>query len=132
MSAKVRRAVATSLAALGLAVLTAGALRSALRVPLGTSISVARKFWAGNPTTRVLNSGLFRSDPSLGAAVVAADRAWPLTWDADLVFPLELASDPADEKSRAVAFVLAPRRVFVSRGRLEGRPFTLSPRRGPR
>lgn len=132
MSAQARRLLATSLAALGLAVLTAGALRSTFRVPLGTSLSVARKFWAGNGTTRLLNSRLFRADAALGVAVIAADRAWPLAWDADLVLPLELASDPADEKGRAVAFVLAPRRVFVSRGRLGGQPFTLSPRRGSR
>jgi hypothetical protein len=100
-------------------------------MPFATSLGIARRFWAASGRARVLNSRLFRNDVELGAAVIAMDRAWPLAWDVDLVLPAELGADRAEEKRRAAAFVLSPRRVFVGRGALDGKPFVLTPRRTP-
>lgn len=115
MSAKARRLVATSLAALGLAALAAGALRSALRIPLGTSLSVARKFWTGNATTRVLNSPLFVRDRRFGEELLRADATLPLDRDVVLTVGASTPPDRAEARRRLAAFVLAPRKVTLSR-----------------
>ena len=125
-----RRVLAALLVTVGLAALATSAFR--LDAPGGVSVSLARKFWRASPRARVLNSRLFQSDVELGAALVAADRAWPLVWDADLVLPEDLAEALAEEKRRKAAFVLAPRRVFVRRDSLAGERFSLVPRRPPR
>jgi hypothetical protein len=115
VSTNARRVVATALAALGLAVLTAGALRTALRVPLGTSLSVARRFWAGNTPTRVLNSPPYLRDRRFGEELLRADATLPL--DGDVVLKMSAATPPdrAEERRRLAAFVLAPRRVTLRR-----------------
>jgi len=126
----VRRLLALLLAAAGITALGSAALR--LEAPLATSLSVARKFWRASPRARVLNSRLFRRDVELGSALIAADRSWPLGWDADLVLPPDTDPQTSLDMRRAAAFLLAPRRVFVSREPLEGPSFALRPRRGPR
>jgi hypothetical protein len=125
MSPAFRRAVAGVLAAAALLVLTARAWESV--APLPVSLSVMRKFWRADSTTRLLNSRLFRRDPELGAALVSRDRFLPLDADVVLTVPPGLANGAAEEMRRKAAFVLAPRRVTLARGETGPDGFAISP-----
>ena len=127
MSSSVRRTAALLVSLAALALLAARAVESV--APVGTSLSVARKFWRAGSPTRLLNSRLFRRDPELGAALVARDRSLPLDADVVLTVPPSLPDAPAEEMRRKAAFVLAPRRVTLARGETGREGFALA--RGP-
>ena len=114
MSSAFRRSAALLVAFFGLALLAVRAVETVL--PLGASLSVARRFWHAPSPTRLLNARLLRHDTEFGAALIGRDRAWPLTADVVLVLPAGLPEASAEEKRRAAAFVLAPRRVTLTRG----------------
>ena len=125
MSPSFRRAAALLVALAGLALLASRAVESV--VPVGASISVAKKFWRAGSPTRLLNSQLFRRDPELGAALVLRDRFLPLDADVILTVPPSLPEGAAEEMRRKAAFVLAPRRVTLARGETGREGFALAP-----
>jgi hypothetical protein len=125
MSPSFRRAAALLVALAGLALLASRAVESV--VPVGASISVAKKFWRAGSPTRLLNSRLFRRDPELGAALVLRDRFLPLDADVILTVPPSLPEGAAEEMRRKAAFVLAPRRVTLARGETGREGFALAP-----
>lgn len=125
MSPAFRRAAAGVLAAAAFLLLGTRAWESV--APLPVSLSIMRKFWRAGPTTRLLNSRLFRRDPELGAALVARDRFLPLNADVVLTVPPGLADGAAEEMRRKAAFVLAPRRVTLARGMTGPDGFALAP-----
>jgi hypothetical protein len=122
MSPSFRRAAALLVA---LAALAAHAVESV--APLGSSLSVAKKFWRAGSQTRLLNSRLFRRDPEFGAALVTRDRFLPLAADVVLTVPPSLPDGPAEEMRRKAAFVLAPRWVALARGETGREGFALAP-----
>jgi hypothetical protein len=125
MSPGLRRAAAFLVAVAAFALLASRAIESV--APLGASLSVARKFWRAGPTTRLLNSRLFRHDAELGAALISRDRILPLGVDVVLTVPPSLADDAAEEMRRKAAFVLAPRRVTLARGETGREGFAVTP-----
>jgi hypothetical protein len=127
MSPSFRRGAALVLALAALALLAARAVESV--VPLGASLSVARKFWRASSPTRLVNSRLFRRDPELGAALVSRDRSLPLEADVVLVVAPLLPANAAEEMRRKAAFVLSPRRVTLARGETGSSGFALVPAR---
>jgi hypothetical protein len=125
MSTSFRRAAALLVALAAFVVLAFRAVESV--VPVGASISVARKFWAAGGPTRLLNSRLFRRDPELGSALLSRDRFLPLDADVVLTVPPSLPDAAAEEMRRKAAFVLAPRRVTLARGETGREGFALAP-----
>lgn len=125
MSPSFRSAAALLVALASLALLASRAVESV--VPVGASISVAKKFWRAGSPTRLLNSRLFRRDPELGAALVLRDRFLPLDADVILTVPPSLPEGAAEEMRRKAAFVLAPRRVTLARGETGREGFALAP-----
>jgi hypothetical protein len=125
MSPSFRRAAALLVALASLALLASHAVESV--VPVGASISVAKKFWLAGGPTRLLNSRLFRRDPELGAALLSRDRFLPLDADVILTVPPSLPDGAAEEMRRKAAFVLAPRRVTLARGEMGREGFALAP-----
>ncbi len=124
MSTAFRRAAALLAAVAAFALLAAQAVESV--TPIGASLSVAKKFWRAGSTTRLLNSRLFRRGPELGAALVARDRFLALDVDVVLTVPPSLPDDAAEEMRRKAAFVLAPRRVTLTRGETGREGFALA------
>ena len=124
MTASVRRAAALLVALAGLALLASRAVESVL--PVGASISVAKKFWRAGTSTRLLNGRLLRYDTKFGGALIARDLSWPLSADAVLTLPWTMPDAAAEERRRAAAFVLAPRRVTLARGEAGPEGFALS------
>jgi hypothetical protein len=125
MTSAFRRTAALLVALAALALLASHAVESV--VPVGASISVAKKFWRAGSPTRLLNSRLFRRDPELGAALVTRDRFLPLDADVILTVPPSLPDGAAEEIRRKAAFVLAPRRVSLARGETGREGFALAP-----
>ena len=123
MNSSFRRAAALSVAFAGLALLASWAVESI--VPVGASISVAKKFWRADSPSRLLNSRLFRRDPEFGAALVSRDRFLSLDADVILTVPPSLSEGAAEEMRRSAAFVLAPRWVTLARGKTNREGFAL-------
>ena len=124
MTTSFRRAAALLVAVVGLALLASRAVESV--VPVGASISVAKKFWRAGTSTRLLNGRLLRYDTKFGGALIASDLSWPLSVDAVLTLPWTAPDAAAEERRRAAAFVLAPRRVTLARGEAGPEGFALS------
>lgn len=124
MTPGIRRLAAAVVASAALVVLGVRAWESV--APLPASLSVMRKFWRAGPQTRLLNSRLFRRDPELCAALIARDRFLPLDADVVLTVPPGLPDAPAEEMRRKAAFVLAPRRVTLARGKTGREGFALA------
>jgi hypothetical protein len=120
-----RRAAAALVAAAVLAVLAARAWETV--APLPVSLSVMRKFWRAGTQTRLLNSRLFRREPDFGVALLSRDRFLPPGVDVLLTVPPELPEGAAEDMRRRAAFVLAPRRVTLARGKPGAPGFALAP-----
>lgn len=134
MTPALRRAAAVFAAAAVLLVLAGEAWDSV--APLPATLSVMRKFWRAGPTTRILNSRLFRRSPELGIALVQRGRLLPSSADVVLTVPPGLPDVEAEEMRRKTAFLLAPRRVALARGVTGREGFLLAaappaPRRAP-
>ena len=114
MSGAFRRRAALLVACFGLALLAIRAAETVL--PVGTSFSVARRFWRAGSPTRLLNARVLRHETEFGAALISRDRAWPLETNVVLVLPPGASDAGAEERRRMAAFVLAPRRVTLARG----------------
>jgi hypothetical protein len=123
MSAAFRRTAALLVALAAFVLLATRAVESV--APMGTSLSVARKFWRAGTPTRLLNARILRRDPDLGAALIARDRSWPLGVEVVLVLPRAVPDGSAEERRRTAAFVLAPRRVTLARGETGPEGFSL-------
>jgi hypothetical protein len=109
-----RRVAAGSLLLAGIASLAVPAVR--LDAPLRSSVSLARKFWRANATSRLANSPFFSPDLDFVRALLTADRSLSLSADVVLTLPLELPAAEAEMRRRRAANLLAPRRVLLARG----------------
>lgn len=117
---------ASLLLAAGLGALAAQAVWRAL--PLPASLSAARRFWAANQTTRLLNVPFFSADRELSAAALRLGRTLGPEEDVLLVLPRGAPPEAVEESRRRAAYLLAPRRVAVATGDVPA--FRLSPVRG--
>jgi hypothetical protein len=123
-----RQALAAVLSTLLLGGLAVKALQP--DVPVSASLSLARKHWSSNRTTRVLNSPLFVRDRDFGLTLLEADRRIPLEKDAVLYVPPGTDAQEAEMRRRKAAFILSPRRVMlVVRPLPEGKTFGIGPAR---
>lgn len=121
---RLRRLVALGIAGAGLLSLAVGVARSVS--PAARSLDTTRLFLRANASERLLNSPVLRFDPGLGRALLEADRRLPRSTDVALSLPLSLPGEAAEERYRAAAYVLSPRRVVRTRHGDEA-PFRLLP-----
>ena len=121
---RLRRLLALGIAGAGLLSLFVGAARSV--APAARSLDAAGLFLRASTAERLLNSPVLRFDPGLGRALLAADRRLPRSTDLALSHPLSLPDAAAEERYRAAAYVLSPRRVVRTRHPDEA-PFRLLP-----
>jgi hypothetical protein len=107
----VRRTLAVSLVSAGLVLLASRAAVDSS--PIGTSLGLARKFWTANATEKVANNPGFRGEARLAIACLELERKLPVTADARLVVDPSVPPVRREQVRFAVAYRLAPRRVFV-------------------
>lgn len=114
----------------GLGLLLHSAVRSL--PPLRPATEVARRFWAANAATRLANSPPFRARPALTRSLLEADGTIPLSEDVLLLAGPDVPPGEAAESLRLAAYVLAPRRVVLSRVSRPGLALEAGARRGER
>ena len=125
MSSSFRRAAALLVALAAFALLAARAVESV--VPVGASLSVAKKFWpraARRASSTRASSGATRSSVRRSSRATASCRSTPTSSSRSR---RALPDGAAEEMRRKAAFVLAPRRVTLARGETGRDGFALAP-----
>ena len=115
---RLRPVLAALVAGGGLAFLAAGALAPDL--PFGKSLALASRFWRANRTTRLLNAPGFARDAAFARHVLEVDAALPLDADAILSVGPDVTPKRAESLRRTAAYLLAPRRVVLTRSERPG------------
>ena len=109
-----RRLLAAALTWAGLLTLLAGALTQDL--PFADSLAMAGRFWRAGPRGRLLNAPGLARDGRILETALRASAEWPADEDVVLTVGDLVPPDVRERLRRRVAYVLAPRRVFLDRG----------------